>query len=89
MTFLIRLANIIGSVEVVRRGFCQRFRGGEQRVGELGRMRQRSSGLWPPSVGHEPAAYGDRDRDQGQQGRDHKGDDKADLGHADLESKNM
>jgi len=73
------------SVQVVRRGLGQRLRRGEQRVGELRRVRQRALGASrPPSVGHEPTADGDGHGHQGQERRDNQRDDEADLGYTHL-----
>ena len=38
------------SVQVVRSGLCERLRGREERVGELGRVGQRALRLWPSPV---------------------------------------
>ncbi len=69
-------------MKVVWRRFRQRFRRREQRVGELGRVRQRAGRLRPLPVGHEPAGDGNGDGDEGEQGGNYERDDEADLGDA-------
>ena len=72
------------SVQVVRRGLCERLRRGEERIGELWRVRKRTLGLGPASVRHQPAGDGDGHRHQCQECRDHESDDQTDLGDTDL-----
>lgn len=56
----------------------------EERVRELGRMRQGAARLGPPPVGHQPARDGDGHRHERQQRRDQQRYDEPDLGHANL-----
>ena len=71
-------------MEIIRRGFSQRFRRREKRVRKFRRMRQRSGGLRPLPVGHEPAGDRDGDGDEREERGNDKRDDEADLRDADL-----
>jgi len=71
-------------MEIIWRGFCQRFRRCEKRVRKFRRMRQRAGGLRPFPVSHEPARDRDGDGDEGEERGDDERDDEPDLREADL-----
>ena len=71
-------------MQVVWRGFCQRFRRREQRVGKLWRMGQRAGCLGPLAIRHQPAWNCNGHSDKGQKGSNDKGDDESDFRNADF-----